>query len=112
VKVPGAESAVVPENKIRRYLLSSTHLEGRAKARFFALFGFSSEDWTLLATALKAHVAQNDAVLSKSNEYGSFYNVDGPLISPDGRNPTIRSVWLVGVAGSTPQLITAHPLYP
>jgi hypothetical protein len=111
MKLPGAENAVVPELKIRNYLLSLTHLEGRSKARFFGSFGFTSSNWTLLATALKEHVVQNDARLSKRNEYGSFYNVDGPLNTPDGRNPSIRSVWLVEGNTSTPKLITAHPLY-
>jgi hypothetical protein len=55
VQLPGAESAIVPENKIRNYLLSFSHLEGRSKARFFIACGFSDSNWLLFAAALKDH---------------------------------------------------------
>jgi hypothetical protein len=111
VPLPGAESAIVAEDKIRNYLLSTSHLEGRSKARFFTAFGFTSQNWRELAAALRRHVVENEAVLSKRNEYGSFYNVDGPALSPDGRNPRIRSVWVIETAFMTPRFITAHPIY-
>jgi hypothetical protein len=109
VQLPGAENAVVPENKVRNYLLS--HLEGRSKARFFATFGFSDLNWVALAAALKDHALQQEACLSKQNAYGIFYHVDGPLVTPDGKNPSIRSVWMIEEGSLIPRLITAHPLY-
>jgi len=111
MQLPGIENAVIPENKVRNYLLSLTHLEGRSKARFFSAHGFSDSNWNELALALKEHALRQDARLSKQNEYGMFYNVDGPLMTPDGRNPDIRSVWLLEDGSLVPKLITAHPLH-
>lgn len=110
MKLPGAETAVVAENKVRGYLLSSIHLEGRSKARFFISFGFKEMDWQILVRALQTHAIQNEAHLSKRNDYGTFYNVDGPLLSSDGRNPLLRSVWVVEKEVAPPRLVTAHPI--
>lgn len=108
--LPRAEQAIVPENKVRDYLLSVSHLEGRYKAQFFASFGFHAEDGAAFTNALRNHAISNEAFLSKENEYGRFYNVDGPLQSPDGRNPVIRTVWILEEGHLEPRLITAHPL--
>ena len=40
MKLPFAERAVVDPDKLRDYLLSSTHPVGRFKAVFFALLGW------------------------------------------------------------------------
>jgi hypothetical protein len=111
VQLPGAENAVVPENKVRNYLLSFSHLEGRSKARFFGDYGFSDSNWLAFASALKNHAIHQEAGLSKQNAYGMFYNVDGPLMTPDGRNPEIRSIWLLEDGSFIPKLITAYPLH-
>ena len=42
--------------------------------------------------------------------YGTRYAVDGPLETPDGRNPLVRTVWIVDKGSARPRLITAHPL--
>ena len=110
MKLPGAASAIVPEDKIRKYLLSASHVEGRFKARFFKALGYTDENWQQLASALKQHALDNEAVLSKENIYGMFYNVDGPLVTPDGRSVALRSAWLITIGASNPKLITAHPL--
>ncbi len=110
MQLPGAEFAYVPENKIRDYLLSPSHPEGQAKARFFFGYGFSHTDENLFAAALRHHVLTHSASLSKRNPYGIVYSVDGPLTSPDGRNPMIRSVWIVEEGSTAPRLITAYPI--
>jgi hypothetical protein len=53
--LPDAASAEVPEDKIRKYLLSTTHRSGKSKAAFFLRFGFNAQDWQQLAVALQRH---------------------------------------------------------
>jgi hypothetical protein len=55
MKLPRAEEAVVPQNKIENYLLDPGHAIGGSKAGFFLRFGFSREQWSLLADALRQH---------------------------------------------------------
>jgi hypothetical protein len=45
MKLPNAENAVVEREKITDYLLNPSHRYGSSKARFFASFGYRSEEW-------------------------------------------------------------------
>jgi hypothetical protein len=37
------------------------------------------------------------------------YIIDGILITPDGRNPMVRSVWFIETGEITPRFVTAYP---
>jgi hypothetical protein len=53
MRLPNAENAEIPESKITKYLLSTTHRAGKSKASFFMQFGFDLDHWKALALALK-----------------------------------------------------------
>jgi len=82
--LPGAEKAEITQDKIVRYLLSTTHRAGRSKAAFFGKHGFKVEDWQALAEALRAHAAENAVTSVEETLYGTRYVVDGTLSAPDG----------------------------
>lgn len=110
MKLPNAERACVDREKLTDYLLCFSHPDGGSKAEFFARFGFRVEDWQVLAEALRRHGADNDVVNTVDSAYGPRYAVDGPLETPDGRNPLVRTVWIIEKGSAGPRLITAHPL--
>jgi hypothetical protein len=110
MKLPNAEDAIVPEAKITHYLLSPTHRDGRHKAAFFRSFGFTSEDWPVLASALLLHARTHEVVEIAPTPFGQNYVVEGPLPSPDGRAPNVRVVWFVANGAETATLATAYPL--
>lgn len=45
MQLPNSESAIVPEEKLRDYLLSPTHPIGRYKASFFHDLGYEQVNW-------------------------------------------------------------------
>ena len=102
--------AVVDEGKIVDYLLSTQHPAGRSKARFFAQFGFERESWNILADALKEHARINPVALVAATQFGVKYTIDGPIETPTGSRPNIRSIWIVEPGEPSPRLVTAHPL--
>lgn len=53
--LPNANKAIVDREKITQYLLSESHPDGRAKAAFFIKFGFTVEQWNVLAESLRKH---------------------------------------------------------
>ena len=108
--LPNASGCRVDQEKIASYLLCPTHPDGAAKARFFLRFGFVLEGWQELAEALRVHGRSHAAVEVVESRHGIRYSVDGPLRSPDGRNPTVRSVWIVESGSRNPRLITAYPV--
>jgi len=110
MNLPNAADAVVDETKITEYLLSDTHPDGRNKAEFFQRFGFQREKWQVLAEALRRHGAVHPVTGTVQSPYGTRYVVEGMLESPDGRNPLLRTVWIVEIGDSRPRLVTAYPL--
>ena len=107
--VPGCDRAIVEPAKVGSYLLSSTHPIGRSKARFFMRFGFRQDAPEGLVQALLEHVRTHDVANAEVSSYGTKSRVDGPMGSPDGRNPPMSSVWIVRNGESTPRFVTAFP---
>src|SRR2546427_11190649 len=93
--LPGAEKAEIIQDKIVRYLLSTTHRAGRSKAAFFGKHGFKMEVWQTLAEALRRHAVENAATLVEETPDGTRYVIDGALTARDGSSLNVRSVWLI-----------------
>jgi hypothetical protein len=110
MKLPNAHLAVVEREKIVNYLLDPLHPNAADKAEFFALFGFSAESWTDFAASLVRHGLENDVSRARLTLFGLRYQVDGPLVTPIGIKPRVRTVWQIDEEGVAPRLITAHPL--
>lgn len=110
MKLPNADHGVVDRRKIMDYLLSERHPDGRSKAEFFSSFGFSTMRWETFATALRVHGQRGTVTRLTESTYGVRYSVDGFIETPDGRNPRVRTVWIVASGNDEPRLVTAHPL--
>jgi hypothetical protein len=108
-RVPNCEQSIVEPAKVADYLLSGTHPIGWAKARFFKVFGFREDAPEHLAHALIAHVCSNPVADTEISVYGTKHRVDGPLVSPDGRNPMVSTVWIVVEGDTIPRFVTAFP---
>ncbi len=91
-RLPNARHAIVTEVKVVGYLLSRTHAFGRTKAAFFESFGFTPTAWRALSQALLDHAEK------------------GPLGTPDGRDPAVRTVWFIEAGESQPRFVTAYPV--
>ena len=110
MKLPHAANARVERKKVVEYLLSLSHPDGSAKARFFTRFGFSSDDWKVFAQALRQHGNAHEVSGSIESKYGTRYSVDRVLETPDGRNPRLRTVWVLAKRSMSPRLVTAYPI--
>ena len=110
MQLPNADEAIVPRNKLENYLLDLTHPIGSGKARFFLSFGFRREEWNLLAAAFRKHSHENPVVNSMSDADGVTYLIEGPLETPSGGKPRIRTIWLIETDDVAPRFITAYPL--
>lgn len=98
----------VSEKKVRNYLLNIGHREGQSKARFSLARGFTDAEWQILDQALREHPIDNPVVAEEATEYGRKLIVRCQIMSPDGRNPCIRTVWMAE-AGTLPRFVTAYP---
>ena len=110
MKLPNANLATVPEQKITRYLLNPAHPVGGSKAAFFLRFGFTVAEWRRLAEALLQHARAHEVVETEETPHGIRFVVDGPLTAPDGTRLNVRSAWYINPGGGAPRLVSAHPL--
>lgn len=82
--------------KIVGYLLNPMHPKGGSKAKFLLRFGFTAGQPNILADALVDHYVSAPDVQMIFDAVGSRRIVcEGPIKGVDGREPWIRSVWLI-----------------
>jgi hypothetical protein len=110
MKLPFAAKLRVDRRKVVDYLLSSLHPDGRSKAQFFLAFGFRAGRWEIFARALRKHGRSHDVRASVESRHGTRYSIDGLLETPDGRNPRVRTVWVLAKRSKSPRLVTAYPI--
>jgi len=108
MKVPNANKAVIPPEKIRDYLLSSGHPVGRYKAVFFRAHGYRQSDFQALAADIRALLAV-DARLAEKTEFGEKYTITGHIVGPNGRRFGVTTVWIILSDEDAPRLVTAYP---
>jgi hypothetical protein len=109
MRVPGADTAIVSQEKIVGYLLNPLHPDGAGKARFFDALGFHPDQWTILADALRNVIARSETTSLVDSAHGVKYIVDGAIDTPSGRIVWIRTVWIIDAGKSAPRLVTAYP---
>jgi hypothetical protein len=110
LRLPHADRATVANEKVTDYLLSRTHPRGREKAAFFARFGFQLTDWQALAGALAKHAQTADVFEEIRTPRGTKFLLEGPIRSPDGRDPLLRSIWYIDTKAEVPRFVSAYPL--
>jgi hypothetical protein len=91
-------------------LLDVVHPDNRGKATFFLGLGFQIDDWAALADALRDHAKAATVVTRVESPHGVKYIDDGPIETPIGESPRIRSIWISDEGVGVPRLVTAYPL--
>jgi hypothetical protein len=109
VKLPGREKAYVPPSKMEGYLLSSTHLVGRVKARFFRSIGFDETNLDLLEQHLLAIAHSEEVTEVAVSPHGTKYVIEGAIPTLDGRYVRVRTVWIIDAGQDSPRFVTAYP---
>ena len=107
--LPNIDAAVVEDAKLTGYLLDAGHPKGAAKAKFLVSFGFSVQRPDEVREAFLEHAHRNDVSGVQQTAFGTMYEIDGPLPSPDGRDPVVRVVWMQDIGAIAPRLITMVP---
>ena len=108
-KLPNAGRAFIDGRKLSDCRLAQANPNGGAKARFFTGFGFKREAPDGLRAALLAHARSNEVLRLQTSPHGAKYVVEGPLPAPDGRSPSVRSVWIIDAGEDAPRFVTAFP---
>jgi hypothetical protein len=108
MKLPNSESAIIPPEKIRDYLLSPSHPVGRYKAAFLRSHGYGLDGWEILEKDIRS-LLPVDARLLETTEFGKKYKISGNITGPNGRMFGMTTIWIILRCEYIPRQVTAYP---
>lgn len=107
--IPFADNAVVPVEKVTRYLLDENHPVGGSKAVWFIRHGYAPSSPETLIADLLAIARSCDDFVEQLSAYGIKYIATGEVTSPSGLTCEILTVWKIDTGTMIPQFVTAYP---
>lgn len=105
MKIPA--DAIIPESKLTKYLL--IFKPRNDKSQFLAQAGFFLDNWEDLKIAIQKLNQSVLAEVNRTDEYGTFYNVNGELRGANGIDLSVVTVWLKRESDGKFQFITLLP---
>jgi hypothetical protein len=109
MRLPHADVAIIPIEKLRDYVLSPRHPVGRFKAAFFTGLGYTDADSARLEQDLRSQHLALEAEEVARTPYGRKFLITGPIAGPAGRMATVVSVWVIRRDEDVPRFVTAYP---
>ena len=108
-RLPDCEKARIEDAKLYRYLLNTEHPDGKGKARFYELIGYTTRNGEQLRADLLTLACSGSVTNELPNRVGSKYVVVGTVDAPNGKTYQLLTVWAVEPPDDEPRLITAYP---
>jgi hypothetical protein len=99
--------AIIPDDKLIRYLL--VYQARNDKSQFLAQAGFTQDNPALLRLAILSMINSGEAITDRTNEYGTFYQVEGALIGNNGVTLWVTTIWLLRSIDGKFQFVTLKP---
>jgi hypothetical protein len=98
--------ATIDDTKLTNYLLLPRPWDD--KSRYLRGGGFELKNWSDLGSAIRQQAADVDAIEDGSNEYGTFYRVEGALKGPTG-NLQVVCIWMKRAIDGRFYFVTLKP---
>lgn len=108
-RLPNYEKTFIDPNKIRDYILSTSHPVGRFKAALFERMGYTKENREQLINDIKLYHLPLDAEVLEKNQYGQKYIIKGVIKWPNGKMIMFKSIWIILEGEDIPRFITIYP---
>ena len=106
--LPNYQNAVILRDKLEGYALNPGHPVGKNKAVVFrSALGFEQSDWEMLRDSIFMELPYHEAVVGKTDRYGTRYNVTMPITGPNGRTVDVLTAWIVEAGNDYPSIVTA-----
>ncbi len=104
MKLPA--NTVIVREKVTRYLLVP---QARGdKSGFLERAGYTPEDADQLLLDLRLQLML-DAVSTKSDKFGQYYEIRGNLTGPNGATLAVRTIWMTEHLSGVTKFVTLLP---
>ena len=104
-------SGTIAPTKLDGYLLSTTHPEGRHKARLWhSVFGLSRGDGQILEQLIREYLHQATPVEKIRTKVRRWELVIPRFRGPNGNEGPVLTAWALAPRNKRPHLTTAYPI--
>jgi hypothetical protein len=94
--------SIIATEKLTSYLLEFR--EKSDKSKLMSLGGYTLDNWEELENDLRLLLENEEAVFSRTDNFGDYYTVFGNL-----RNLHVKTIWLIEKGTELPRFITLIP---
>jgi hypothetical protein len=105
MKIP--PEAMIPEDKLTRYLLVPREQDDKSK--FLAQAGFFLSNWPDLLAVIRLLAETGEAVEDGSNPFGDFYRIEGMVTGPNRQELAVVIIWLRWHVDGSFHFVTLKP---
>lgn len=96
VRLPNADQARIPTDKLVRYALDPTHERGQHKARVFAsALGITAADWRYVHDAILAALPEGTVRSTRITPFGMAYEVVVTIDGLNGATMPVVTTWII-----------------
>ena len=108
MKLPNAEQAIIPDEKLEGYCLNAGHSNGQHKAYLFSrLLGITRDNIDDLRALLESSVLNDEVIRVNPTEHGTIYYVDSEVIRNE-RVLVLRSLWIILTNEIIPRFVSCY----
>jgi hypothetical protein len=100
-------NVIIPDDKLSKYLL--LYKEKNDKSKFLAQAGFTQNNLDELKLAIYQLISIVEPIEDLTNEYGTFYRVEGILIGINQKKLSVVTIWLKRKIDNQFQFVTLKP---
>lgn len=98
---------LISESKLTNYLL--VFLPRDDKSNYLRLAGYELHNWQILKKDLLALVETEEAVSESVGIYGETFSIISHLTGPNGRQLTVKTIWMTEKKTGFTKFITLYP---
>jgi hypothetical protein len=100
-------NVIIADDKLNKYLL--LYKKKNDKSKFLAQAGFTQNNPDELKLAIYQLISIAEPIEDLTNEYGTFYRVEGILIGINQKNLSVVTIWLKRKIDNQFQFVTLKP---
>ena len=105
MKLPS--DALIASEKLTKYLLVKRPVGD--KSEFLKQAGYALDNWQRLEQDIRQQILSKDAVPIEQTEHGELFEIQAPLVGPNGVVLGLRTIWIRESGSGLTKFITLYP---